>query len=172
MTKTGHLAAAFLAEFDHEWATTRTLVALAPPAKLAWKPHSKSMSLGDLVTHLTNIPTWVERTLRLTELDLAPLGGPAYVPPKVQSVADTLKAFDANVSAARAVIAATNDADFHVPWTLKKGGVALFTLPRAACLRSFVFNHMIHHRGQYTVYLRLCDVALPSVYGPTADVGF
>lgn len=161
-----------LAEFDPEWANARQLVALAPEARASWKPHAKSMSLGDLVTHLSNLPTWVERTLRATELDLAPPGGPQWTPPKFESMKATLATLDKNVAAARECIATTGDADFDVPWTLKKAGVALFTLPRSACLRSFVMNHMIHHRGQLTVYLRLCDVALPSTYGPTADVGF
>lgn len=160
-----------LAEFDPEWASTRKLVALAPQARAEWRPHAKSMTLGGLVTHLANLPTWVERTLRASELDLAPPGGPAWTPPTFQSVAATLATLDRNVAAARECIATTGDADFDVPWTLKKAGVALFTLPRSACLRSFVMNHMIHHRGQLTVYLRLCDVALPQVYGPTADVG-
>lgn len=173
MTKTsGTISAVFLAEFDGEWANTRKLIALAPPAKAAWKPHAKSMSLGDLVTHLSNIPTWVERTLRASELDLAPPGGPGWTPPKFDSIAATLERLDQSLAQARACIAATSDAEFGVPWTLKRGGQALFTLPRSVCLRSFVLNHMIHHRGQLSVYLRLCDVPLPQIYGPTADVGF
>lgn len=170
MTQTsGPMSASILSEFESEWANTRKLIALAPEAKAAWKPHAKSMSLGDLVTHLANIPTWVERTLRATELDLAPPGGPSWTPPKFDSIAATLERLDKSLAQARACIASTSDADFAVPWTLKKGGQALFTLPRGACLRSFVLNHMIHHRGQLTVYLRLCDVPLPQVYGPTAD---
>jgi uncharacterized damage-inducible protein DinB len=172
MTGSGSIAPAIVAEFDGEWANTRKLIALVPPAKAGFKPHAKSMSLSDLVTHLSNIPTWVERTLRATELDLAPLGGPGWTPPKFDSVAATLETLDRNLQSARACIAATSDAEFAVPWTLKKGGTTLFTLPRVVCLRSFVLNHMIHHRGQLTVYLRLCDVPLPQVYGPTADVGF
>ncbi|MBI5362275.1 MAG: DinB family protein [Planctomycetes bacterium] len=161
-----------LPELDQEWATTRRLVAVAPPAKTDWRPHPKSMSLGDLVTHLANIPTWVPLTLMATELDLAPPGGPPWVPPKFTSGQDALKTLDANVQGARACILAASAADWSVPWTLKKGGVALFTLPRAACIRSFVMGHMVHHRGQLSVYLRLCDVPVPAVYGPTADERF
>jgi uncharacterized damage-inducible protein DinB len=108
-------------------------------------------------------------TLRRDELDLAPPGGPEFTPPRFESPAATLSTFDANVRQGREALAAASDRDLLAPWTLKKGGETLFTLPRVACLRSFVISHGIHHRGQLTVYLRLCDVPLPPVYGPTAD---
>jgi uncharacterized damage-inducible protein DinB len=112
---------------------------------------------------------WGVATLTQTELDIDPPGGPAYTPSPFQSTAALLRLFDENVTKARAALAATSDEAFMVPWTLKDGGAQVFSLPRLAVMRSFVMNHLIHHRGQYTVYLRLHDVPLPSVFGPTAD---
>jgi uncharacterized damage-inducible protein DinB len=108
-------------------------------------------------------------TLKSTEFDLAPPGGPRFSPPKFESAAATLAIFELNSRAARAALATASDSDLMVTWTLKSGGHPIFTMPRIACVRSFVLNHLIHHRGQLTVYLRLCDIAVPSVYGPTAD---
>lgn len=164
------IAQSLLPEFEHEMATTRTLLALVPAAHANWKPHPKSTSLGDLAMHLANIPSWTAMTLQQAELDLNPPGGTGWAPRKFESVPMLLQQLDDNVAAGRAAIAATSDTDFMVPWSLKNAGAVVFTLPRIATLRSFVFSHMIHHRGQFTVYLRLRDVPLPSVYGPTADV--
>lgn len=164
------LTDALLPEFDQELSTTRTLLAAVPEARTSFRPHPKSWTLGELSLHLAHLLTWLPSTLTLTELDLDPPGGPSFVPPKFESAAATLRMFDTNAKAARAALASASDADLQVPWTLKKHGQALFTLPRAACVRSFVLNHLIHHRGQLTVYLRLVDVPLPPVYGPTADL--
>jgi uncharacterized damage-inducible protein DinB len=163
------IAASLLPEFDHEMSTTRQLLERTPEAQAAWKPHAKSMSLGELAVHLAVIPMWGVATLTQTELDIDPPGGPAYTPSPFQSTAALLRLFDENVTKARAVLAAASDEAFMVPWTLKDGGAQVFSLPRLAVMRSFVMNHLIHHRGQYTVYLRLHDVPLPSVFGPTAD---
>jgi len=159
-----------LPELDHELATTRSVLAVVPEAKTAFRPHAKSWTLGELSLHVANLLTWLPSTLRSTELDLSPPGGPAFTPPRFESAAATLKMFDETSRAARAALAAASDAELLVPWTLKKSGQVMFTMPRLACVRSFIMNHMIHHRGQLTVYLRLCDVPLPSVYGPTADL--
>ena len=148
---------------------TGTVLERVPGDPADWKPHAKSHSLGDLGLHIANLIHWTSRTLEATELDLDPPGGPGWTPPKFESVAATLAVFDHNAAAARAALAKASDADMLVPWSLKSGGHVIFTMPRVACLRSFVMNHLIHHRGQLTVYLRLCDVPLPSVYGPTAD---
>jgi uncharacterized damage-inducible protein DinB len=161
-----------LPEFDQEIAATRRLVALVPDARFAWRPHPRSWTVGELATHLANIPTWLGGTLRTSELDLAPPGGPAYTPPRAASTREVLEQLDRSAADARAALAAVSDADLAQPWTLKKGGAALFTLPRLASLRSFVLSHLVHHRGQLTVYLRLLDVPLPSTYGPTADTPF
>lgn len=161
---------ALLAELEQELATTRLLLAAVPEAKTSFRPHPKSWTLGELALHLANLLSWLPLTLEGTELDLDPPGGPSFTPPRFESAAATLRLFDANAKAARAALATATDAQLAVPWTLKKHAQALFTLPRAACLRSFVLNHLIHHRGQLTVHLRLVDVPLPPVYGPTADL--
>lgn len=159
-----------LPEFDHEMGTTRRLLERVPEADFAWKPHDKSFPLGHLAGHLANIPHWVEVTLDGTSFDVAE-GGENARPKPPASVADLLKTFDANVKKARAKIDEQTDAAFFAPWTLKSGGQDVFTMPKLAVLRSFVMNHMIHHRGQLSVYLRLRNVPLPSIYGPTADEG-
>jgi len=167
---TAALRDALLPELEIELATTRTLLALVPEEKTSFRPHAKSWTLGELALHLANLLTWLPMTVKGTELDLDPPGGPKLVPPRFESAAATLRTFDANAQAARGALAGASDADLRVPWTLKKGGIAVFTMPRVACVRSFVMNHLIHHRGQLTVYLRLVDVPLPPVYGPTSDV--
>ena len=161
---------ALLAEFDQEIATTRLLLERVPEKDAAWKPHPKSASLGDLATHLATIPWWLEVTLTTTELDFnPPSGGGPPAPPAFTTVAALLAFFDKNVAAGRAALARATDADFAVPWSLKGGEKTYFTLPRAAVLRSFVLSHLIHHRAQLGVHLRLRDVPLPPCYGPTAD---
>ena len=165
------LAQSMLPEFDAEMASTRRLIEACPEARANWKPHAKSSSLGDLALHLASLIDWTNATLASTELDLAPPGGPAWTPPKFVSMQATLAMFDVKVAAARKALAAASDAELGVLWSLKVGGNTLFTMPRSACLRSFVMNHLIHHRGQLSVYLRLIDVPVPQVYGPTADFG-
>lgn len=158
-----------LPEFDHEMATTRKLLERIPEGRAAWKPHAKSMSLGHLGVHVSQLPLWGAITMRQTELDMSPPGGPAYKTPEFESTAALLSTFDEHVRQAREAIAAASDPDFMVPWTLKNAGQTVFTMPRVACLRTFVVNHLIHHRGQLSVYLRLSDVPVPSIYGPSAD---
>jgi uncharacterized damage-inducible protein DinB len=159
---------ALLPEFDHEMATTRRLLERLPEAEFAWKPHAKSMALGQLAGHIANLPRWCSATLETTVFDLDSF--PADVRPTLpESRAAVIDEFDAKVKAARSLLSATGDAEFMTPWTLKKGGQEVFTLPRISAIRSFVMNHLIHHRGQLSVYLRMKDVPLPSIYGPTAD---
>ncbi len=159
---------ALLPEFDHEMATTRRLLERVPDAELGWKPHERSMTLGRLAAHIANLPYWCSVTLETTvfELDSLP-------PDSQRQLADSsvalVKEFDGKVAAARGKIAAALDAELLTPWTLKKSGQEMFTMPRISALRSFVMNHIIHHRGQLSVYLRLKNVPLPSIYGPTAD---
>jgi uncharacterized damage-inducible protein DinB len=157
-----------LPELEAELATTRKLLELVPEPKTSFRPHPKSWTLGELSLHLAHLLTWLPSTLGSTELDLA--SAPSFRPPRFESAAATLRMFDETARAARAALAAASDAELLVPWTLKKRGQALFTLPRLACVRSFVMNHLIHHRGQLSVYLRLCEIPLPPVYGPTADL--
>lgn len=158
-----------LPEFDREMGLTRQILERVPEGKDSWKPHQKSFAMGDLSLHLATLPMWVVSTMKQTELDLNPPGGPGFTPPKYESVAATLRSFDEIVKAARAAIAGASDGELMVVWTLKGGGHSIFSMPRVAVLRSFVFNHMIHHRAQLGVYLRLNDVPLPPMYGPTAD---
>ena len=163
------LAEAILPEFDQEMATTRRVLERVPAARAAWKPHERSMSLGDLSLHVANVVSWLRITLETRELDLAPPGGAGFQKVVFESPGATLAHFDRVASEGRAALAASSDADLAQPWSLKVGGTVKFTMLRSACVRLFVLNHLIHHRGQLTVYLRLCDVPLPSIYGPTAD---
>jgi len=158
---------ALLPEFDHEMGSTRRVLERVPEAQFGWKPHEKSYSLGDLSAHIANIPTWVDLILEATELDLATVGDAGPTTPVSQS--ELLQRFDTNTRKARATIAGQIDAALLACWTLKNDGHEMFTMPRISVLRSFVMNHLIHHRGQLTVYLRLQNVPLPSLYGPTAD---
>jgi uncharacterized damage-inducible protein DinB len=159
-----------LPELGQELATTRTVLAAVPEARAGFRPHEKSWTLGELSLHVAGVLAWLPLTLEATELDLAPPGQAPPPPRRFESTEALLRNFDEHAFAGRAALAAVSDAELLVPWTLKRRGQVLFTLPRIACLRSFVMNHLIHHRGQLTVYLRLCDVPLPPIYGPTADV--
>ncbi len=159
---------ALLPEYDHEMATTRRLLALVPEAELAWKPHDKSMSMGQLAGHIANLPLWCLMTLDRAVLDLDTIGDAARLGQPASREA-LLNAFDTQAAAARTALAVRTDPDLLAPWTLKKGGHEIFTLPRISAIRSFVMNHMIHHRGQLSVYLRLKNIPLPPIYGPTAD---
>jgi uncharacterized damage-inducible protein DinB len=163
------IAQALLPEFDHEAAVTRTVLERVPEARADWRPHPKSMSLGQLAIHIATIPGWGIATLRGTELDLAPPDGPPYKAAAWVSLATTLATFDDQIAKARAALVATTDVEMAQPWTLKKGGAKIFTMPRAGVLRAFVLSHAVHHRAQLGVYLRLLDVPVPAMYGPTAD---
>lgn len=160
------LAQSLLPEFDHEMATTRSVLERVPAHHAAWKPHEKSYSLGDLAMHVAQLPVWAEMAMQTTEFDI---GAPSDDDRSWNGTEALLAAFDANVKRARAAIEDAVDAEFFAPWALKHGDHEIFSMPRVAVLRSFVMNHLIHHRGQLTVYLRLNDVPLPEVYGPTAD---
>lgn len=162
---------ALVMEFDHEMATTRKSIERAPTEKLGWKPHEKSMTLGQLISHLAEIPGWGTATMRHDKLDLAPPDGPKWEPFQASSTADALTRFDKNVAAARAAIAGADDAAWMANWSLLTGGKTIMTMPRIACMRGFILNHNVHHRAQLGVYLRLNDVPVPSVYGPSADEG-
>jgi uncharacterized damage-inducible protein DinB len=158
-----------LAEFDHEVATTRRLLDRLPDdqARLSWKPHDKSMSLGGLATHLSNLPVWGGMILNASFFDLAAM------PPNLQektSRGDILSAFDENARKTRAAMDRT-DAEYLDRWTLKRGDQELFSMPKVSAFRTFLMYHLVHHRGQLSVYLRLNDIPVPPIYGPTADEG-
>jgi uncharacterized damage-inducible protein DinB len=158
-----------LPEFEQEMANTRKTLERVPDDKFAWKPHEKSMSLGGLSTHVANIPSWTGNTFDRDELDIAPVGGPPFRLDEAKSRTDLLEAFDKNVASARATLAAASDEAWMGSWSLLKGGNKIMTMPRAAVMRGFVLSHLIHHRAQLGVYLRLLDVPVPSIYGPSAD---
>ena len=159
------ISATLLPEFDMEMANTRRTLERIPTDKFGWQAHAKSFTMGKLATHLALLPTWTGVTLATSELDLAaPMDAP-----KPASIEEVLALFDKNVADARAALAAAQDDVFFQKWTLKNGDHVIFTLPKIAVLRGFVVNHMIHHRGQMTVYLRLNDIPVPSIYGPSAD---
>ena len=162
---------ALLPEFDQEMANTRKTLDRVPDDKFDWKPHEKSMPLGGLATHLSNLPTWVVYTISQDSLDLAPGGVPLPPAPPAKSRTEVLELFDNNVVKARVAIAAASDEELFKSWTLLSGGKHVLTLPKIAVLRSFVMNHSIHHRAQLGVYLRLNDIPVPSIYGPSADEG-
>ncbi len=159
------LTEAFLAEFDHETATTRKLLERVPDDKLTWKPHDRSMSLGGLAQHVANIPHWATVIIKQPAFDMAD------APPRLaepQSRAEILELFDRTKRDARAAMQ-ISDPEWMAPWTFKQGGHEMFTLPKAAAVRGWVMNHGVHHRGQLSVYLRLLNVPLPAMYGPSAD---
>ena len=158
-----------LPEFDNEMANTRKTLERVPLDKSDWKPHEKSTAMGGLATHLSNIPTWAIHTIDQDSLDLAPGGKPIPQAELVKSREELLSTFDANVAKARAAIAGASDAEFFKPWSLMMNGNTLMTLPKIVVLRNFVMNHNIHHRAQLGVYLRLNDIPVPSIYGPSAD---
>jgi len=163
------LSAPLLAEFDHEMQTTRALLARTPEADSAWRPHPKSTSLGELAIHVASLVGVAKLVAEHPEIDFSPPGGAPFRPPRFETTAKLLELFDRNREAARAAIALVSDEAMQQPWSLRNAGVTFFTIPRIGAFRTFVMNHIIHHRGQLSVYYRLRDVPLPSIYGPTAD---
>jgi uncharacterized damage-inducible protein DinB len=160
---------ALLPEFDFEMEKARKTLERVPESRFDWRPHPKSPTMGWLAGHVANLPSWAVLTIQQDRLDLAPPGAPSFRVPEPSSRKELLETFDKNVAAARAAIAGASDDHLRQNWTLLKGGQELMTLTRAAVLRSFVLNHLIHHRAQLGVYLRLNDVPVPSIYGPSAD---
>ncbi len=162
------IAEFLLPEIEQEAAATRRLLERVPEDQLSWKPHEKSMPLSRLATHLAELPTWGVNALKLDELDIMPPGGPPFVPTMLDSVSEIVELFDTNLAQMVDTIRATKEDAFSEPWTLKAGGRDIFTQSRLSVIRMNL-NHIIHHRGQLTVFLRLLDVPLPGTYGPSAD---
>ncbi|MDH3254481.1 MAG: DinB family protein [Acidobacteriota bacterium] len=160
------IAAGIVAEFQFESANTRTMLERVPEDKFDWKPHEKSMTIGRLATHLAELPQWCGTILDQEELDLA---GSDYKPVTASSVAELLELFDANAEAFLQSVGERNDDEMLAGWTLRVGDNILGTQPKVSALRAFILSHAVHHRGQLSVFLRLLDVPLPQVYGPTAD---
>jgi uncharacterized damage-inducible protein DinB len=163
------LADALLAEFDHEMKITRTMLERVPLENGPWKPHTKSRGIGALASHVANLPGLGAQIASLPELDIAAPGNGANARPEFNTTEMLLAAFDENVVLARTAIAKLDDSAYMAPWSFKRGKQVIASGPRGSMLRSMLMNHLIHHRGQLSVYLRLNDVPLPPVYGPTAD---
>ncbi len=160
---------ALLGEFDHEMANTRRTLERVPEDKFSWKPHAKSGTMIWLAGHVAQIPGWAKEAVERDSLDFAPPGQPTPQPEIPRSRKELLELFDRSVAAGRAALSGVSDEHLMKPWSLLTGGKTIFTMPRIAVLRSFVMNHLIHHRAQLGVYLRLNDVPVPALYGPSAD---
>jgi uncharacterized damage-inducible protein DinB len=163
------LSEGLLPEFDQEMANTRRTLERVPEGQFGWKPHEKSMTLGRLASHVAESPGWAATTIETDSLDLAPPGAPPFKPVTADTRQEVLAIFEKNIAAARAAIAGASDDHLAKPWSLLMGGKTILTLPRMSVLRTFVMNHTIHHRAQLGVYLRLNNIPLPAIYGPSAD---
>ena len=160
---------ALLPEFDQEVANTRKCLERIPDNKLDYKPHPKSFDMRSLATHIATMLGWGTTTMTSDNFDYAPEGAPPYVPPTVKNNAELLALFDQGAKEFRAALAKAENDAMMAPWSLLGGGKVMFTMPRAGVIRGMIFNHIVHHRGQLTVYMRMCDIPLPALYGPTAD---
>jgi uncharacterized damage-inducible protein DinB len=158
-----------LGEFDQEMQNTRKVLERLPDEKWSWKPHEKSGTVGWLAGHIATLPGWLTMTVNTEELDYAPVNGPSYQPPKIENRQQALANFDKEVGEARTALSSVSDQEMMKGWKLLAGGQEIFTMPRVACIRGMIMNHLIHHRAQLTVYYRLLDIAVPGMYGPSAD---
>jgi uncharacterized damage-inducible protein DinB len=154
-----------LPEFDQEMASTRKIVDCVPEDKFAWKPHTKSMTLGRLASHVSELAGWAVLVVNQDKLELTP----GQKPFSAATKAELIGALDKNIADARAAIAGASDEHLGKTWSFIYGGHTVFALPRATVLRNMVMSHMIHHRGQLSVFLRLNDIPIPGMYGPSAD---
>jgi uncharacterized damage-inducible protein DinB len=163
------IADLLLPEYDNEIAVTRRVLERVPSERGEWKPHEKSFPLGHLAQLVARLPSWGPLIMRKTELDIAPKEGPQFPGYSFETTETLLAELDANAAEGRAAIEQADEATFDVPWTLKAGGETVFTMSRYQVLRSMVLNHLVHHRAQLGIYLRLLDLKVPQMYGPTAD---
>jgi uncharacterized damage-inducible protein DinB len=158
---------ALLPEFDREMGLTRRVLDRVPDAQFAWSPHPTSVTLGRLAEHLAELPLWASITMTQSSLEMTTPRPDGYQSPATRQA--VLAMMDVNIAKARLELVGKTDAEFMAPWTLRAGGKEVFTMPKAAVMRNFVLNHIVHHRGQMTVYLRMLGVAIPSIYGPSGD---
>jgi len=158
---------ALLPEFDREMGLTRRALERVPDDQFEWRPHPTSVTLGRLAEHLTEMPRWATMTMTLSKFETTKDRPADYVRPA--SRAAVLAQFDQYLKEGRSHVAGKTDGEFLAPWTLTAGGKEVFTMPKVAVIRNFVLNHMIHHRGQFTVYLRMLGISVPSIYGPSGD---
>lgn len=152
------IAASMLPELDREMVITRSLLERVPADRAHWAPHAKSFALGELAVHIADLPNWVTMTLDRSELDMLPADGSTPTRPELRSTAALLEQFDGSLSVARAALERATDEELSQTWTLKRAGEVILAMPRMGVLRTWVLNHVIHHRGQLSVYLRLLDV--------------
>lgn len=166
------LTGLFLEELEREASATRRVLERIPEGRSDWKPHEKSMPLSQLATLVATMPMWIALMLNQDFLDLRPPGGPEYKTPERHTRAELLSALDDSVAQAKAALAATNEDHLLTNWQFRIAGNVVSDLPRHQMIRDAVFQHMAHHRGQLTVYLRLNEAKVPAIYGPTADEPF
>ena len=159
----------FIEELKHEAVGTRKTLERVPEGRNAWKPHEKSMPLGYLASLVAGMPKWIDLMINRDELDFAPVGENKEKPVEMHTAAELVAAFDANVQTALTALAGTTDEHLMTPWKLKAAGYEVSNLPRYQNIRTGVLNHLAHHRGQLTVYLRLNEALVPALYGPSAD---
>jgi len=157
-----------LPEFDHEMATTRKVLERIPDDKFGWKPHEKSMSMSVLASHVAEMHGWTVPTVKDAELDFAKFD---YKPFEPKTTEDLVQHFEKNYNSAIEALQGASDEIWSEPWSLKNGDVTYFTMPKIAVMRSMVLNHIVHHRGQLSVYLRENNIPVPAMYGPSADEG-
>lgn len=155
-----------LMELAHEAANTRKMLERVPLDKGDWKPHDKSMSMSRLATHVAELPGWTAMTMHTDELDWEKF---EYKPNLATTTEELLAKLDENVSKATAALENATDEDLMKPWTMRRGENVFFTLPKAAVIRNFSLNHLYHHRGQLSVFLRLNEIPVPGMFGPSAD---
>lgn len=160
------IAQALLGEFDHEMATTRKMLERFPEDKVEWRPHETCMTMGRLAGHVAELAGWTIPTVTQDKLEL---DQNSYKPVVVTSKAEALKEFDEKVKTARAAMAGASDETMMKPWSLVFNGSPVFTMPKVVVLRTFVMNHLIHHRGQLAAFYRIAGVKVPSLYGPSKD---
>lgn len=156
-------------EFDAEMANTRKVLERLPDDKLDWKIHEKSNTIGWVANHLADIPGWMDMTINKDSLDVDPPGGEPFRSPSLGTAAEILVLFDDNVAKARPILESVEDATLMEDWSLLKGGEEIMTLPKLVVVRTWIFNHSIHHRAHLCVYFRVNDVPVPGLYGPSAD---
>ncbi len=166
--KSFNIATGLIGELSHETQTTRKILERVPTEKFDYKPHDKSMTMGVLAAHVAEMTSWITATCAKDQIDFA-TGD--YVQFKPTTTEELLAHYDNLVAEALETLKTTSDEDMQKPWSLKNGDQVLFTMPKIATLRTFCFNHVWHHRGQLSVYLRLNDIPVPSIYGPSADEG-
>jgi uncharacterized damage-inducible protein DinB len=160
------ISQSFIPELQNEASSARKMLERVPFDKLSWKPHEKSMSLGRLASHVAELPTWVTTTVKTDELDFSKID---YKPYQPSSTDDLVQYFEKNVEEAITALQGVSDETMMKSWTLRNGSHVILTMPKVATIRSLAINHLIHHRGQLSVYLRLVGVPVPGMYGPSAD---